>query len=90
MVSILKIFLSLSMNIFFKQCYCTFNRLHYGVNTTLYTLGNQKFHLTLFILILASLLWSGTKPKVSLRNVCIEFNFSHNWWGSAKTTVAYL
>jgi len=37
----------------------------YSVNITSWTLGNQKIHLTCFIIILTLLWWSGTEPAIS-------------------------
>ena len=47
------------------------NRLHYRVSITLYALENQKICGTHFIVIFTLLQWSGTKPVLSLKYVCI-------------------
>jgi len=38
----------------------------------LYALGNQKIHLTHFIVIFVLLLWSGAQPTISLTCACPE------------------
>ena len=45
-------------------------RLQYGVNITLYALGSQNNCVTSFIVILALLRWSRTKPTISPGYTC--------------------